>query len=507
MTYEATDTVVRGDWAGIKIDRTQLESGTLFQKIPMPMVLLDSDGHVCRVNQAANVELEMLVRDAVGGDIGFALRCVHSTQQSHGCGCSPSCEDCSLRDLITRTLETGHPHRQIEVQVNTGHNGERRVCHLLLSTAVVESPQGERILVCLEDITSRKRAELGLRSALQEVEQLKEQLQSENVSLREQVKEAYESEEIVGKSEEWKLTLEKAEYAAATDVHVLITGETGVGKDLIAQVIHRCSARKERPLIAVNCASLSSSLIESELFGHVAGAFTGAQADHAGRFELAHGSTIFLDEVAELAPELQAKLLRVLQHGQFERVGSSETRTVDVRVVAATNRDLHEAIAEGTFRSDLYYRLAVFPIEVPPLRARRIDIPLLVWHFITKMQARLGKRIESIPDAAMEALTQYNWPGNVRELKNVVERSVILSPGSTLQVADRLANPARPNQIAAPDDEIESIERVHITEVLEHCGWKINGDGNAADRLGLKPSTLRSRMKKLGIERPSRRPR
>jgi formate hydrogenlyase transcriptional activator len=258
----------------------------------------------------------------------------------------------------------------------------------------------------------------------------------------------------------------------------------------------------------VNCAALPSTLIESELFGHVKGAFTGAVADHTGRFELADGGTIFLDEIGDLSPDLQVKLLRILQEGEFERLGASDTKKVDIRVIAATNRDLAKSMDDETFRSDLYYRLAVFPIEVPPLRFRKADIPLLVWHFIHKKQAGLRREIQGIPEAAMNALVQYDWPGNVRELENVIERALLLSPGSTL-VVDSFPSAPRSTQGFANDSSrrnLDEIERLQITEVLENCGWKIKGSGNAAERLGLKPSTLRYRMNKLGIQRPSRRP-
>jgi formate hydrogenlyase transcriptional activator len=283
---------------------------------------------------------------------------------------------------------------------------------------------------------------------------------------------------------------------------VLLLGETGTGKELLARAIHGRSRRKDRPLVKVNLAALPSSLIESELFGHVRGAFTGAVADKIGRFELADGGTLFLDEIGELNPELQTKLLRVLQEGEFERIGSGETLHVDVRVVAATNRDLHQAMEEDKFRPDLYYRLAVFPIEVPPLRLRREDVPLLVWHFISKKQVRLGKTISSVPEKVMSALVEYDWPGNVRELENVVERAMILSPGSTL-VLEEPFKTARCRQADSPSGDRRHLDRTQIVRALEDCTWRIKGAGNAAEQLGLKPSTLRYRMKVLGIQRPS----
>jgi formate hydrogenlyase transcriptional activator len=299
-----------------------------------------------------------------------------------------------------------------------------------------------------------------------------------------------------------KLLLEKVDQVAATDAAVLISGETGTGKELVARAIHGHSNRKDAPLVKVNCASLPSGLIESALFGHEKGAYTGAVTQEVGRFELADGGTIFLDEIGEIHQDLQTKLLRVLQEGAFERVGSGETRTVDLRVIAATNRDLHRAMREGPFRTDLYFRLAVFPIEVPPLRARREDIPLLVWHFISDKQAKLGKRIEQVSQTTMDRLTNYPWPGNIRELENVVERAMILSPGSTL-IVEPLLQVVMPGASfpEAKPGSADDVLRNHILGVLQECHWRIKGAGAAADRLGMNPSTLRYRMKKLGIER------
>jgi PAS domain S-box-containing protein len=286
---------------------------------------------------------------------------------------------------------------------------------------------------------------------------------------------------------------------SATDSTVLITGETGTGKELVARAIHSASQRKDKVLVRVNCAALPAGLIESELFGHEKGAFTGATSRKIGRFELANGGTIFLDEIGDIPLDLQNKLLRVLQEGEFERLGDSQTRKVDVRVIAATNRELSDAIEEGLFRSDLFYRLNVFPIGVPALRERSKDIPLLVKHLVMKYSVKLGKSIESIPQAAMNALMAYDWPGNVRELENVIERAVILTGGTELELGDWLtaATSAGPSRIPT----LEELERDHITRVLEATGWRVRGDAGAAALLGLKPTTLEARMKKLGIER------
>jgi transcriptional regulator with GAF, ATPase, and Fis domain len=353
----------------------------------------------------------------------------------------------------------------------------------------------------LQDVHERKVAEMGLREALQEVERLTDRLRAENVYLQEEIASSQGFDEIVGDSEPLRSTLSRIEHVADTDASVLLLGETGTGKELLARAIHHRSRRKDRPMVKVNLAALPSSLIESELFGHVKGAFTGAASDKVGRFQLADKGTLFLDEIGELDPGLQTKLLRVLQEGEFERIGSAKTTRVDVRLVAATNRDLRRAMEEGKFRPDLYYRLAVFPIEVPPLRLRRDDIPLLVWHFISKKQIRLGKTIHSVPGNVMDALVEYDWPGNVRELENVIERAMILSPDSTLILAEALRPAARPSAGAAPTGS-KDLDPTRIVCMLEECCWRIKGPGNAADRLGLKPSTLRYRMKVLGIQRP-----
>ena len=358
-----------------------------------------------------------------------------------------------------------------------------------------------------KDITEEKVAKDALERALADITRLKERLQRENIYLQEEIKTSSGFEDIVGDSEPLRIALRQVEQVAWTDATVLLLGETGTGKELFARAIHSGSRRKDRPLVKVNCAALPSSLIESELFGHIEGAFTGALVDRLGRFQLADKGTIFLDEIGELDLDLQVKLLRVLQEGEFEPIGSSETTRVDVRIVAATNRDLYKAVNDGSFRSDLYYRLAVFPIEVPPLRQRRDDIPLLVWHFITQKNARLGKKIETVSRKVISALIDYDWPGNVRELENVIERAMILSPANTLALDDSVGIPARAGHLRRSSMTLEEIDRAHIVGVLNECNWTIKGPGKAADRLGLAASTLRYRMKKLDIKRPPKKPR
>jgi transcriptional regulator with GAF, ATPase, and Fis domain len=349
----------------------------------------------------------------------------------------------------------------------------------------------------------RGRAERKLRASLAEISHLKDRAEAENKVLREGSGDAQGFDEIVGRSSALRHVLHLVEQVAPTGAAVLLTGETGTGKELVARAIHRRSARAERPLIAVNCAALPGTLIESELFGYERGAFTGALQRRLGRFEVASGGTIFLDEIGDLPGDIQGRLLRVLQEGTFERLGSSHTIRTDVRIVAATNRNLEAALAEGRWRADLYYRLNVFPIEVPPLRDRREDIPLLVWFFVTRKRALLGRSVTRVPDRTMAALERYDWPGNVRELENVIERALILSLGETLLVDERtFALPV--NGRAEPGGwSLEDVERAHVLKVLGLCGWRIAGRGNAAERLGMNRSTLRSRMEKLGIERPT----
>jgi formate hydrogenlyase transcriptional activator len=355
----------------------------------------------------------------------------------------------------------------------------------------------------LGNAMGRKRADIALRASLAENERLRAQLEAENVYLRNEVNTVFDVDEVVGRSAALRAVLHKVDQVAATDVAVLLLGETGTGKELIARAVHARSGRSGRPLIAVNCAALPPTLIESELFGHEKGAFTGATQARPGRFELADGGTLFLDEIGDLEPALQAKLLRALQEGEIQRLGSSRLLKVNVRVIAATNRDLDAAMREGRFRSDLYYRLGVFPIEVPPLRERREDIPLLVWHFIQSRQRSLGRQITQISETAMNALVSYDWPGNVREMQNVIDRALILSVGPALRLEEALkVAPTRAARSATSPETLRDAERAHITGVLERCAWTIEGHGQAADRLGLRPSTLRNRMRKLNIRRP-----
>ncbi len=341
-----------------------------------------------------------------------------------------------------------------------------------------------------------------LKAALHNVETLKERLEIENTYLREEIREEYNWNEIITESEALRSVLNKIRQVSDTDASVLILGETGTGKELIARSIHYASNRKTGPLVKINCAALPEHLIESELFGHEKGAFTGATSKRLGRFEVADGGTILLDEIGDLPLGLQPKLLRVLQDGEFERVGATKSIQVDVRVIAATNRDLTELIAAGDFREDLYYRLNVIRLVVPPLRDRREDITPLVQHFLNKFNCKMRKKVNKISAATMKSLTSYHWPGNVRELQNVIERSVIFSPGANLIVDDLIDHSRRRPVSGANTLSLKEVEKAHIEEVLATCDWKIEGKTGAAIRLEVPASTLRDRMKKLGIKKP-----
>jgi formate hydrogenlyase transcriptional activator len=338
--------------------------------------------------------------------------------------------------------------------------------------------------------------------AYDNIAQLRDKLAKEKLYLEEEIQTDYNFEEIVGDSQALKRVLKAVQTVAVTDSTVLILGETGSGKELVARALHNLSDRRERTFVKLNCAAIPTGLLESELFGHEKGAFTGAIATKIGRFELADSGTLFLDEVGEIPPELQVKLLRVLQEQEFERLGSTRTIRVSVRIVAATNRDLRHMVEEQKFRSDLYYRLNVFPITVPPLRERAEDIPMLVRHFAQKFAQRMKKRIETIPSESMRALQNYAWPGNVRELENFVERAVILSSNSDLFVP--IAELKRPS--STPNGSVvtlEDAEREHILKALRDAQWTIGGPAGAAAKLGMKRTTLQSKMQKLGITRPS----
>jgi formate hydrogenlyase transcriptional activator len=411
---------------------------------------------------------------------------------------------------------------KLELALQTG--GKSSVPVLLSISALQHTDIPGELCMVITDLTEQKRNEamrveeevlqkshdkleqqvhertIELRTALSEIKTMKDQIEVENIYFRHENKMKHQFEHIIGKSDGLKYVLYRAEQVAPQNTTVLILGETGTGKELIAAAIHNLSPRKDRPLITVNCAALPANLIESELFGREKGAFTGADARRVGRFEVAHGSTLCLDEIGELPLELQGKLLRVIQHNEFERLGSSQTIKVDVRIVATTNRNLEEEVRQGRFRQDLYYRLNVFPITVPPLRQRKADLPLMVQAFIERYSRKLGKKITSIQKETMKVLQDYPWPGNVRELESIIERAVILCPGPVLHLADKLEVSSPP--LSSAVRTLGETERNQIIKILSDTRWRIEGKDGAAAILGLHSSTLRARMHKLGIARP-----
>jgi transcriptional regulator with GAF, ATPase, and Fis domain len=387
-----------------------------------------------------------------------------------------------------------------------GRHHERGELPLELSITQLGTEHAELFAVFIRDITERKQTEQARQRAFDEVASQKSQLEGERDYLREELSGVHAGGELVGRSPALLHVLELVESVAGTSATVLIRGESGVGKELIARAIHAESRRASGPLVKVNCASTPRELFESEVFGHVRGAFTGAHKDRIGRFELAHRGTLFLDEVGEIPLELQAKLLRVLQESAFERVGDDRTRSVDVRVIAASNRDLGQEVAAGRFRTDLFYRLSVFPIEVPPLRERTEDIVPLAEHFLRLHQRALGRTGLVLDDEQQRALLAYDWPGNVRELDHVIERAVILAREGPLQLGLAPRGAALPQGAAEArvlrDAELRGLERDNLVAALTRAAWRVGGPGGAAELLGMSPSTLRDRMKAFAIERP-----
>ena len=429
-----------------------------------------------------------------------------------------------LRELLEDIL----PHNTTLNDFEVAHNFEsigHKIMHLNARRIYGKPGQTRLILLAIEDVTEReyykrhlenmvekRTAELIVareaaennqhlaESALSEIKKLKNQLEAEREYLQEEIKLEYNHENIIGQSDAINYVFYKVEQIAASDTTVLVLGETGTGKELVARAIHSLSLRKDHAFVKINCAALPSHLIESELFGHEKGAFTGAHSRRLGRFEVANDGSLFLDEIGELPLALQPKLLRVIQDGEFERLGSSHTLHADARIIVATNRNLEEEVGKGRFRDDLWYRLNIFPITMPPLRDRLDDIPLLVNYYVGKISKRLGKRIEKIPASVMHALQHYHWPGNVRELENVLERAVINSSGPKLRLVDELKKPVK--GMGSNKKTLAAVEREHIMQVLEQTRWKVSGKNSAAEILGLSRSTLRARMKKLEIRKP-----
>ncbi len=472
-----------------------------------PLVLLDSDFKVVKANNSFYRTFKVKPEETEGiliYDLG-----------------NRQWDIPKLRELLEEILPQNSTFNDFEVEHNFETIG-RKIMHLNARRIYRDSKQTQMILLALEDVTereyykrhledlvekrtaestlAREEAEKGKQTAeaaFFEIEKLKDQLEAERAYLQEEIKLQYNHENIIGQSDVIKYVLYKVEQIAGSNTIVLVLGETGTGKELVARAIHGLSSRKERALVKVNCATLPSNLIESELFGHEKGAFTGAHSRHLGRFEVADGATLFLDEIGELPMELQPKLLRVVQDGEFERLGSSHTIKIDVRIIAATNRNLEEEVRRGRFRDDLWYRLNIFPVTVPPLRDRLDDIPLLVEFYVKKISRRMGKSIEFIPTSVMNALQSYHWPGNVRELENVLERAVINSSGPKLHLVDELKKQQK--DLSTTQKTLEAVEHDHIVQILEQTHGKVSGKNGAAEILGLNRSTLRARMRKLGI--------
>lgn len=419
--------------------------------------------------------------------IGLTVRSVIDFPFSHGCLAINSDEanafgEQDIKDLqVLADILSGSFQRQEELKRLEAHNWE-------LESEISERKKTEETL---------RESEERLQKAFDEIEALKERLEAENTVLRQEIQ-TFGHPSIIGESAVMKSMMAQVAEVAETNATVLVFGETGTGKELVARAIHDLSSRRERPFVAINCAAIPTALVESELFGREKGAYTGALTRQAGRFEVADGSTLFLDEIGELPQEIQIKLLRVLEEGEFERIGSSKTMRVDVRIVAASNKDLEEEVAAGRFRADLFYRLNVYPLNLPPLRERTGDIPVLMWAFVSEFAARMGKRIDSIPPDAVKDLERYSWPGNVRELRNIIERSMIRASSSKL----RIELPKSVSRAAPSTKTLAEAERQHILEALEAANWRVRGKRGAAERLGLPPSTLESRMKKLDIRRP-----
>ena len=454
--------------------QSEQELRSLFEYSPDVIVVSDADGRIVRVN--ARVE------DAFGYSRGELIG-------------QP------IETLVPERYRNTHPQHRDNYRNHPrvrpmgagldlyGRRKDATEFPVDIMLGPVEGPNGRLILSVIRDLSQKREAEEALRRSEEEKRYLEEELIT-----------THQFQEIIGESAGLKRVLKQVETVAATDATVLILGETGTGKELIARAIHELSPRRERPFVKLNCSAIPSGLLESELFGHERGAFTGAIAQKIGRLELAHQGTFFLDEIGDLPLELQPKILRALQEKEFERVGGTRTIPVNVRLVAATNRDLAKMANEGQFRSDLYYRLRVFPLTIPPLRERREDIPLLVRYFVTNHSIRMGRQIETVPADTMEALTKWHWPGNIRELENFIERSVILTQGSALraplselEMADKSSE--------GQDSSLETAEREHILRILRRTKGMIGGPGGAAEQLGLKRTTLNSKLKKLGIER------
>jgi DNA-binding NtrC family response regulator len=411
--------------------------------------------------------------------------------------------EAGAEDYISKPFDSAEVLARIKMLLHVKSlNEQLQDAHDTLEQTVLERTEEltRANLQLMQEIGERKKAEVSLQGTYAEIKGLKDRLQAENIYLQQEVDQQYNYGEIIGQSDILAQVFMRVDQVAPMNATVLLLGETGTGKGMVARAIHSRSTRKDRPLITVNCTTLPAALVESELFGRERGAFTGSDARQIGRFELADGGTIFLDEIGEMPLDLQSKLLRVIQDGEFERLGSPRTIKTDVRIIAATNRNLEQEIRNGTFREDLYYRLNVFPITLPPLRQRKEDIPLLVKHFVAKFNTKIGKKIETVSKETLTAMQEYRWPGNVRELESVIERAVIISRGTALEVLDRLDTPGSTDDAAEQDVKaLVTLEKNILLQALRKTGWRIDGKKGAALLLGLNPSTLRYRIKKYGL--------
>ncbi|MDL3985812.1 sigma 54-interacting transcriptional regulator [Shewanella xiamenensis] len=449
----------------------------------------DLNGNAVFINPAAERMTGWKNEELLGKNIH---NCHH---HSHADGSHYPQEDCP----IYNTLKDGIA-REITHDVFWRKDGSSFPVHYS-STPVYRDNKLIGVVAIFRDISIQKQTEQSLRQALAQVQALSEQLASENHYLQAELADKTGDVDISGSSAVIRHMIQQLHMVANTDSTVLICGENGTGKELVARNLHQLSRRKDKPMISVNCAAFSASLLESELFGHEKGAFTGATQQRKGRFELAHQGTLFLDEVAELSLEAQSKLLRVIQEQSFERLGGSETIKVDIRLVAASHHDLLKRVEQGLFRMDLYYRLNVFPIQVPPLRARLEDMPELVSHILHSLNRKLGKKIRGVSQKGLKKLMAYSWPGNVRELQNILEREAILSQTDILHIHAMPTNHLQTQTAASPLQTLAEAEAQHIEQTLKLLNWRISGTNGAARVLGVPPSTLRSRMKKLGITR------
>ena len=473
-----------GAAAGLRAALRRSESWfrAFFEDAPAGTLIASPDGLLLSVNQRMSAITGAAEEDLVGRSLADLVH--------------PDDND-PVAEMISAVGESQRAPRAAEHRFLTADGGHRWVLLGLTGHAVGERGL-DALLGLVIDIDERKRGEEELRDAYEKIAELTKRLERENQYLRLEADLEYHHDEIVGRGPLTTKLLRQVEQVAVTRSTVLLLGETGTGKEVVARAIHNVSSRSDRAMVKINCAALPPSLIEQELFGREKGAFTGADTRQAGRFEVADGSTLFLDEVGEMPIELQPKLLRVLQEQEFERIGGTTTLRVDVRVIGATNRDLAQLVREGRFREDLYYRLNVFPITVSPLRERREDIPLLVHAFVKEFAAEMDRRIDTIPARVMKALEGHSWPGNVRELRNVIERAVILSPGPLLEVDI-------PEMALGRDEEptaLDAAQRAHIIRILERTDWRVRGRGGAAELLEVKPTTLESKMLRLGISRP-----